>query len=184
MEDAQLLAKRSKINELVKNILEELGEDTTDDNLVDTPRRFTDALMLFRREQAPPKMTTFEHEIIGEVVVTINDLELRSMCAHHLFPFFGTATISYLPGKRKVGLSKMQRALDYVANRLTDQETITSTLMEFLIKEVEPKAIVVKLEATHTCMMVRGVKCHNARTITYAEDGSKKGLKKIHKSLK
>lgn len=129
-------------------------------------------MMTFRAKEEGelPKITTFEHSGNSTFVV-VKGLEVRSLCGHHLFPFFGTASVGYIPKKRKAGISKFQRVLDFVANQPQDQEGLTERFLDILVKAIDPEMMIVKLTCQHTCMVVRGVKCHGAETTTILEHG-------------
>lgn len=107
---------------------------------------------------------------------------LTHNCQHHLFPFFGSCSVAYIPNGYIAGLSKFQRVLDFFAERPQDQENITHQVLEYLVAHIQPKAMVVMCKATHTCMTVRGVKCHNGETITIESYGTDIG-DKIYENL-
>lgn len=162
-------SKEDKITELMAEVLEVLGENIEGEHMRDTPRRFAKALISMSTENAEvkkPKISTFEHN--SNTLVVVRNIEVRSLCRHHLFPFWGEAEIAYIPMGKKAGLSKFQRAMDYVAERPQDQENITEEFLNFLVEEIEPLFMVVKIKAVHSCMSVRGVKCSHADTITIA----------------
>jgi len=121
-----------------------------------------------------PKFTTFPTESTG--IIIIRDLEVRSMCAHHLAPFFGKCTIAYYPNKKMAGLSKFQRVLDYVAQNPTEQEALTEKLMNYLVEELNPHGLLVSIECVHTCMIVRGVQTSGSTTETMESFGTMNNL--------
>lgn len=161
---AYRLNKALMIEGAVRTILTAMGENPKRADLRDTPRRVAQYFLGFSPDKKAPKITTFKAKSNG--LVMIEGLEVRSLCAHHLCPFIGTATIAYFPRTKKAGLSKFQRALDYIANRPQDQESVTKELLDFLVEAIEPRGMMVKLQCEHTCMTVRGVQCHNSSTIT------------------
>jgi GTP cyclohydrolase I len=147
-----------------QQILEQLGEDTSREGLIETPKRY----VKFMREFLEPKdfnFTTFDAEGTDEMIAQTN-IPFYSLCEHHTAPFFGVATIAYIPDKKIVGLSKLARTLDFYANRFQNQERITTQVAERLIKELDPKGVAVSLKAQHLCMCMRGVKKHDTWTIT------------------
>jgi GTP cyclohydrolase I len=147
-----------------QQILEQLGEDTSREGLIETPKRY----IKFMREFLEPKdfnFTTFDAEGTDEMIAQTN-IPFYSLCEHHTAPFFGVATIAYIPDKKIVGLSKLARTLDFYANRFQNQERITTQVAERLIKELDPKGVAVSLKAQHLCMCMRGVKKHDTWTIT------------------
>ena len=174
----------NKIDETLEQavilLLEGIGVDLSNPGVADTPKRFVKALKSFSPNKEEPVVTMFPSESKG--VVTIKNLELRSLCQHHLFPFFGSCSVAYIPNGYVAGLSKFQRVLDFFAERPQDQENITHQVLEYLVAHVQPKAMVVMCKATHTCMTVRGVKCHNGETITIESYGTDIG-DKIYENL-
>lgn len=152
------------VEDNVSRLLQYFGEDVNREGLQETPKRF---IKFFKEFLNPPKWecTTFESEGYDEMIVQTN-IPFHSLCEHHIAPFFGTATIAYIPNKRIVGLSKLARTLETFARRLQNQERITIQVAEFLWKELQPKGVAVQLTAKHMCMEMRGVKKHNTHTTT------------------
>ncbi len=147
-----------------QQILKHIGEDPTREGLVGTPKRY----IKFLNEFLQPKefnFTCFDAEQTDEMIVQTN-IPFYSLCEHHLAPFFGTATVAYIPGNKIVGLSKLSRTVDLYANKLQNQERITTQILERLEKELSPKGVAVSLKAQHLCMNMRGVKKHDTWTIT------------------
>ena len=180
VESRHLTSEQAKdqIEKAVKMILQAIGENLDREDLEETPKRVAKFLMSYSPDKDAPEITKFKDSSKGMVIV-VKDLEVRSMCAHHLLPFFGKASIGYIPNGYKAGLSKFQRAVDYISERPQNQEDITSQLMEFLTHTIEPRAIIIRLECTHTCMMIRGVKCHNSSTVTMLSYGGEKDVQSI-----
>lgn len=148
----------------IVRMLETLGEDASREGLRDTPKR----VMKFYREFLSPEefnFTTFEGESYDEMIIQ-KDIPFFSLCEHHLAPFFGTATVAYIPDGKIVGLSKLARTVDLYARKLQNQERITSQIAEKLQKELEPRGVAVTLKARHFCMEMRGIKTHDVQTIT------------------
>lgn len=121
---------------------------------------------MFKEE---PEMTTFPAK--NHNLVIIKDLELRGMCSHHLAPFFGKCSVAYIPNNKILGLSKFQRALDYIAKVPNEQENVTNKFIEYLWNKLHPKGIMVVMEATHTCMVTRGVQNSCSKTLTMEKRG-------------
>lgn len=151
-------------------ILAELGYDLKDDHFKDSPAR----VARFMREwhthagTAEPKLTTFAnmgHDAYDGVLAT-GGIRFFSMCAHHGLPFFGTASVGYIPGAKMVGLSKLARVVDHYARRFSVQEIITVRVAEHLAKELEAPAVGVVLRAEHLCMSMRGIQKPGHATIT------------------
>lgn len=162
----------SPVEDNVIRILEYLGEDTSREGLKETPKRF----IKFLKEFLQPKefnFTTFDSEGMDEMVIQTN-IPFYSLCEHHLAPFFGTASIAYIPSGKIVGLSKLARVVDLYANRLQNQERITSQIAERLLHELNPKGVGVVLKAQHLCMNMRGVKKHDTWTISSKMVGAMK----------
>jgi len=159
-------------------ILQAIGEDPNREGLQDTPRRY---LKFLREFLSPPdfKYTTFSAEGMDQMIVQSN-IPFYSLCEHHIAPFFGYATIAYIPDKKIVGLSKLARTLETYSRRLQNQERITTQVADRLMKELSPAGVAVSIRAQHLCMAMRGVKKHDTWTTTsivrgvFAEDPSAK----------
>lgn len=153
----------SDIQKNVQAIIAEL-DDPTREGLQDTPRRYE----AFLKEFLSPdefKPTVFTNEGYDEMIIQRN-ITFYSMCEHHLLPFFGTATVAYIPGEKIIGLSKLARAVDYFSRRLQNQERLTMQIADFLNNELTPKGVGVVLSARHLCMEMRGVEKPGAETTT------------------
>lgn len=150
--------------DIVVRLLEVLGEDPTREGLLDTPKR---VLKFYREFLSVPEFnfTTFDSEGYDEMIVQKN-IPFFSLCEHHMAPFFGTATVAYIPDKKIVGLSKLARTVKLYAGNLQNQERITSQVADRLEKELNPIGVAVILEARHFCMEMRGVKTTNTTTTT------------------
>lgn len=147
-----------------QQILKQLGEDTNREGLIETPKRY----IKFMREFLEPKefnFTSFDAEGTDEMILQTN-IPFYSLCEHHTAPFFGFASVAYIPNKRIVGLSKLARTVDLYANRFQNQERITTQIAERIQKELNPKGVAVTLKAQHLCMCMRGVKKHDTWTVT------------------
>ena len=140
-------------------------DDSQREGLKDTPKRYIKFLNEFINKDKEFTFTTFLNEGIDEMILQTN-IPFYSLCEHHLAPFFGTATIAYLPEKKIVGLSKLARCLDYYARNFQNQERITHQVAERLMNELQPKGVAVSLKAQHLCMAMRGIKKHDTHTIT------------------
>ena len=159
---------QQKIQKATEVILEAMGINLNSPDFKETPKRFAKAMMEFRikSDDEKPTITTFDMGGDRDGFVKVTGLEVRSLCGHHLFPFFGSAVVGYVPSDRKAGLSKFQRVLDFVANKPQDQEGLTEEYLNLLVKELDPQMLVVKVVCQHTCMIARGVKCHSSETTT------------------
>ena len=160
---------------LIHRELEIIGEDPTRDGLARTPSRVARAMLWLTRGYAQ----TVEDAVGGGVfeeshhsMVMVRDIELYSLCEHHMLPFFGKAHIAYIPNGRIVGLSKLPRIVDVFARRLQVQERLTEQIAEAVESVLHPQGVGVVIEALHMCMMMRGVEKQNSRTITSALRGT------------
>ncbi len=147
-----------------RRILEFLGEDPTREGLQETPKRYLKFMRQFL-EKDDFNFTTFSSEGYDEMVVQ-KEIPFYSLCEHHIAPFFGTATVAYIPGDKIVGLSKLARTVRHYAANFQNQERITSQVAERLEKELNPLGVAVTLSARHFCMEMRGVKTHDVHTVT------------------
>jgi GTP cyclohydrolase IA len=162
-------ARGSRISARMASILTELGEDLNREGLRDTPRRYETAMRFLTSGYltAPEdviRSALFQAE--GEGMVLVRDIEIFSLCEHHLLPFFGRAHVAYLPGEKIIGLSKIPRLVDALARRLQVQERLTRQIGEALVDALNPKGVAVVLEAAHMCMMMRGVQKQRSETTT------------------
>lgn len=156
---------------LVRRQLELLGEDPTREGLLRTPERVARAMRWLTRGYE----TTVEEAVGGGIfedahdnMIMVRDIELYSLCEHHLLPFYGRAHIAYIPDGRILGLSKLPRIVDVFARRLQVQERLTSEIADAIESVVRPLGVGVVVEAYHLCMMMRGVQKQNSMTITSA----------------
>ncbi|MGB1660877.1 MAG: GTP cyclohydrolase I FolE [Planctomycetota bacterium] len=149
-----------KIREGVKLILEGVGEDPKREGLLNTPdrvsRMYAEIFEGLREDSSQVLNTVFSEDY--DEIVLLKDIPFVSVCEHHLMPFTGKAHVAYLPGSKIVGLSKLARAVDHFAKRPQVQERLTKQIADLISSELEPKGVTVVIEATHTCMTMRGVK--------------------------
>jgi len=161
--------------DLVRRQLELLGDDPGREGLLRTPGRVAASMAFLMQGYG----STAE-QVIGDGVfeeshdnmIMVRDIELYSMCEHHMLPFFGKAHIAYIPKGRIVGLSKIPRIVDVFARRLQVQERLTEQIAQALCKVLNPRGVGVVIEAYHLCMMMRGVQKQNSKTITSALTGA------------
>jgi GTP cyclohydrolase I len=167
----EIAALQTEYETLVRRQLELIGEDPTRPELVRTPLRVAKSMAFLTRGY----QTTLR-DAVGEGIfddrhdnmIMVRDIELYSMCEHHLLPFFGKAHIAYIPNGRILGLSKLPRIVDMFARRLQVQERLTSEIAQAVQESVSPRGVGVVIEASHLCMMMRGVEKQNSMTITSA----------------
>lgn len=163
------LARHQSFAPAIAEMLRHLDPDPDREGLKDTPRRVEEAMRFYCAgyEQDP-------FEVIGDALyepetdemVVVKDIELYSMCEHHLAPFFGKAHVAYIPSGKIVGLSKVARLVDVFARRLQVQERMTTQIAKALNQVLEPKGVAVVIQAAHLCMMMRGVQKQNSSTTT------------------
>ncbi len=159
---------------IVRRQLELLGEDPARVGLVKTPQRVANALAWLTRGyelEARDVVGDAVFEEVHESMVMVRDIELYSMCEHHLLPFFGRAHIAYIPNGKIVGLSKLPRLVEVFARRLQVQERLTEEIADAIETVLAPQGVGVVIEAVHLCMMMRGVEKQNSKTITSALRG-------------
>jgi GTP cyclohydrolase I len=160
---------------LVRRQLELLGEDPARDGLVKTPERVARSLSWLTRGYALSVRDAIGDalfEVDSENMVMVRDIELYSLCEHHMLPFFGKAHIAYLPNGKVVGLSKLARVVEVYARRLQVQERLTAEIADALEDVLQPLGVGVVIECVHLCMMMRGVEKQNSQTITSALRGT------------
>lgn len=158
-----------KIENQFRSIIDDLGEDTEREGIVKTPERAAKAMQFLTQgyNMNPSeilKQAMFKEDYDDMVIV--KDIELYSLCEHHMLPFFGKAHIAYIPNGHIVGLSKLPRIVDVFARRLQVQERLTHDILECINDTLKPKGVAVVIEASHMCMMMRGVQKQNSVTTT------------------
>ena len=165
----------TRFQSAVRDMLELVGEDPDRDGLLKTPERVERAMRWLTRGYDLDAA-----EVIGDALfeeshqnmIVVRDIEFYSMCEHHMLPFFGKAHVAYIPDGRIVGLSKVARVVDVFARRLQVQERLTDQIAEALDDALAPRGVGVVLEASHFCMMMRGVEKQGSRTLTSALRGA------------
>jgi GTP cyclohydrolase IA len=164
-----------EFEELVRRQLELLGEDPDREGLLRTPTRVATALKWMTQGYGSSAEDVVGKGIFKEEhdnMIMVRDIELYSMCEHHMLPFFGKAHVAYIPNGKIVGLSKIPRIVDVYAQRLQVQERLTEQIAEGLCRVLQPAGVGVVIEAYHLCMMMRGVQKQNSKTITSALTGA------------
>src|SRR5256712_6945887 len=163
------------MQDLIRQLLAEIGEDPSRDGLVDTPKRV---------EKAYRFLTSGYEADIDQVLngalfsvdysemVIVKDIDFYSLCEHHLLPFFGKCHVAYIPSHRVIGLSKIPRLVDVFSRRLQVQERLTNQIAETIHDKVTPLGVAVVMEATHLCMSMRGVEKQNSFAVTSAMVGA------------
>ncbi len=163
-----------QISESYRSIIERLGEDPEREGLVKTPERIAKAMQFLTQGYAQDAEAVIRSAMFSEncsEMVIVKDIELYSMCEHHMLPFFGRAHVAYIPNGKIVGLSKIARVVDIFSRRLQVQERLTHQILEALQNTLNPIGVAVVIEASHLCMMMRGVQKQNSVTTTSAFTG-------------
>jgi len=166
---------RIPFEQLVHEMLEQLGEDPKREGLQQTPARVEASLKWLTRGY---QMSV--EDVIGDAIfhethesmICVRDIEIYSMCEHHMLPFYGRAHVAYLPDGKIVGLSKIPRVVEVFARRLQVQERLTDQVAEALCAVLKPLGVGVVIEAYHLCMMMRGVEKQNSKTVTSSLRGA------------
>ena len=173
-ENKEIEKRVNKITSLYTDILTNLGEDVEREGLIKTPERVAKSLQfLTSGNQVNPDDIMNEaifHEEYSEMVI-VKDIEIYSLCEHHMLPFFGKAHIAYIPAGKIVGLSKIPRVVDAYARRLQVQERLTIEIRDCVQRTLNPKGVAVVIECAHMCMQMRGVQKQNSVTTTSAFTG-------------
>lgn len=162
---------RDDLAALVKQQLTHLGEDPSREGLVRTPERVAKSFEFLTSGYRTDVQSLINGAIFEEdcsEMVLVRDIEIYSLCEHHMLPFFGRAHVAYIPDGRIIGLSKIPRIVDAFARRLQVQERLTQQVAEALNDALEPRGVAVVIEARHLCMMMRGVEKQNSSATTSA----------------
>ncbi len=169
------------------SIIESIGEDTDRQGLLKTPERAAKAMQYltqgYQQDAEEVLKSALFDEDYSEMVI-VKDIELYSLCEHHILPFFGKAHIAYIPNGKIVGLSKLPRVVDIFARRLQVQERLTDQIVNTINRVLKPEGCAVVIEASHMCMMMRGVQKQNSVTTTSAFRGTFKIMETRNEFLK
>jgi GTP cyclohydrolase IA len=171
----RMVEARTSLEDAVRTLLSEIGEDAGREGLLRTPervRRMYDELTAGYHVDADALINGAMFSVDYDEMVVVRDIEFFSLCEHHLLPFIGRAHVGYLPRGRVVGLSKIPRIVDMYAQRLQVQERLTVQIADFLMERLEPKGVACVIEATHLCTMMRGVKKQEATMVTSSMTGT------------
>lgn len=163
------------MEDLVKQMLERLGEDPTREGLERTPHRVSEAWKFLTKGYSQKPEDVVNGAIFNEDcnhMVIVRDIEVYSVCEHHMLPFFGRCHIGYIPNGAVFGVSKLARLVDCFARRLQLQERLTQQIARFVMDHINAEGVGVVMEARHLCMMMRGVEKQNSRMVTSAMLGS------------
>ena|SRR5690606_22660400 len=171
----RVTAAPDELEALVRRMLELLGEDPDRAGLLNTPRRVAESLRWLTRGYRLEPQAVIGAGVFDEAhesMVLVKDIEVYSLCEHHMLPFYGRAHVAYIPNGRIVGLSKIARIVDVYARRLQVQERLTDQIADAMEEALRPRGVAVVIEAYHLCMMMRGVEKQNSKTITSAMRGA------------
>ena len=163
------------MQDLIRRLLEELGEDPAREGLVRTPKRVEKALKFLTsgyRADIDEVLNDALFAVDYSEMVIVRDIDFYSLCEHHLLPFFGRCHVAYLPRTRVVGLSKIPRLVDVFSRRLQIQERLTNQIAQTIQDKITPLGVAVVMEATHLCMSMRGVEKQNSLAVTSAMLGA------------
>jgi len=158
-----------KIEGLTRELLAALGEDPQREGLLDTPARVARAMAFLTSGYRTPLADVINNALFTQVtssMVIVRDIELYSLCEHHMLPFFGRCHIGYIPSGKVFGVSKLARLVDRYARRLQLQERLTEQISQVVMEEIDALGVGVMIEARHLCMMMRGVEKQNSTMIT------------------
>jgi len=171
--DASTPVDQQRIERAVREILAAIGEDPDRDGLLETPARvarmYAELFSGLHQKPARHLQKTFEESY--DELVLIRDISFNSMCEHHLLPFIGTAHVGYIPKGSVVGISKLARIVEEISHRPQVQERMTAQVADLLVSELDPKGVIVVIEAEHSCMTIRGIRKPGALTVTSAVRG-------------
>jgi GTP cyclohydrolase I len=163
------------MQELIRQLLAELGEDPTREGLINTPKRVEKALKFLTSGYD----ANIEDVLNGALftvdyseMVIVKDVDFYSLCEHHLLPFFGKCHVAYIPTTKVIGLSKIPRLIDVYSRRLQVQERLTNQIANVILETIKPMGVAVVMEATHLCMSMRGVEKQNSFAVTSAMLGT------------
>jgi len=167
--------RQARFDELVREMLVRLGEDPTREGLRETPARVAKSLEFLTHGYAQQPLEVLNGALFTvdyDEMVIVKDIEMFSLCEHHMLPFFGKVHIAYVPKGKVIGLSKLPRLVEVFARRLQVQERLTTQLAEAIQETIEPQGVGVVVEARHLCMMMRGVEKQHSAAVTSAMLGS------------
>ena len=157
--------------EAVRSIIGHIGEDPEREGLLKTPQRVAQSVRFLTsgyQQDVDKILNGALYEVAYDEMVIVKDIEIFSLCEHHLLPFFGRCHVAYIPTRHVIGLSKIPRLVDVFARRLQVQERLTTQIAETIMEKIKPQGVGVVLEARHLCMIMRGVEKQNSVAVTSA----------------
>lgn len=167
--DLEKAAADPRMEERLREIIEMLGEDPERQGLERTPHRVAESLRFLTsgyQQDIDKVLNGALFDVAYDEMVIVRDIEIFSLCEHHLLPFFGRCHVAYIPDKRVIGLSKIPRLVDVFARRLQIQERLTQQIAETIMEKIRPQGVGVIVEARHLCMIMRGVEKQNSVAVT------------------
>jgi GTP cyclohydrolase I len=167
--DIDKASESDPLESVIHSMLRELGEDPGRDGLIRTPGRVARSLRYLTsgyRQELDKVLNGALFPVAYDEMVIVKDIEVFSLCEHHLLPFFGRCHVAYIPNQRVIGLSKIPRVVDVFAKRLQIQERLTMQIAEALMERIKPQGVGVIIEAKHLCMIMRGVEKQNSVAVT------------------
>ncbi len=159
------------IEDAIRRLIREIGENPARDGLLKTPRRVAQSMRFLTsgyRHSVDEVLNGALYDVAYDEMVIVKDIEVFSLCEHHLLPFFGRCHVAYIPTKKVIGLSKIPRLVDVFARRLQVQERLTTQIAETIMEKIKPLGVGVVIEAKHLCMIMRGVEKQNSVAVTSA----------------
>lgn len=169
LEEVEPSAGIDPLQEAVRTIIRELGEDPAREGILKSPERVAKALRFLTsgyHQDVDKVLNGALYSVAYDEMVIVKDIEVFSLCEHHLLPFFGRCHVAYLPNQKVLGLSKIPRLVDVFARRLQIQERLTTQIAEAIMERVKPQGVGVIIEAKHLCMVMRGVEKQNSVAVT------------------
>jgi GTP cyclohydrolase I len=164
----------TQMQDLIRRLLSEIGEDPDREGLVNTPKRVEKALAFLTSGYQADVDTVINNALFtvdySEMVI-VKDIDFYSLCEHHLLPFFGKCHVAYIPSSKVIGLSKIPRLVEVFSRRLQVQERLTNQIADTLVEKLAPRGVAVVMEGTHLCMSMRGVEKQNSLAVTSAMHG-------------
>ncbi len=167
--DLEKAAGSDPLEDAVREVLRQVGEVPGREGLIRTPRRVAQSLKFLTSgytQDVDELLNGAFYEVAYEEMVIVKDIEVFSLCEHHLLPFFGRCHIGYIPSKKVIGLSKIPRLVEVFARRLQLQERLTNQIAETIMEKINPRGVGVVIEARHLCMIMRGVEKQNSVAVT------------------
>jgi GTP cyclohydrolase I len=162
------------MQDLIRRLLTELGEDPDREGLVNTPKRVEQALRFLTSGYQADVDAVINNALFAvdySEMVIVKDIDFYSLCEHHMLPFFGKCHIAYIPSNKVIGLSKIPRLVDVFSRRLQVQERLTNQIADTILEKIAPRGVAVVMEGTHLCMSMRGVEKQNSFAVTSAMHG-------------